>query len=121
MGRSHFQPRALQTLETQPFVDPEEAWLWYSHCQLARLAGCRPRADMGAVARPCDPDDIHRVAMALARRGILLPPHVRVLAEVGVLLAGTASTVSLSYMQNRLWDEALKRLEPALRAKGIVA
>lgn len=121
MGRSPFQPRTLQSLHTEPFVDAEEAWMWYSHCQLARLAGCRPRADMGDVARPCDPDDIHRVAMVLARRGILLPPHVRALAETGILLAGAAASVSLPTLQHRLWTEALQRLEPALRAKGIVA
>lgn len=121
MGRPPFQPRPLQSLETEPFADAEEAWMWYSYCQLARLAGCRPRADMGAVARPCDPDDIHRITMTLARRQILLPPHVRALAEVGALLAGSASSVSLSYVQNQVWTEALQRLEPALRAKGIVA
>jgi len=120
MGRPHFQPRPLQSLQGEPFADAEEAWMWYSYCQLARLAGCRPRAGLAAVARPCDPDDIHRVAMVLARRGILLPPHVRVLAEIGALLAGSTSSVSLPMLQNRLWIEALSRLEPALRAKGIV-
>lgn len=121
MGRPPYQPRPLQSLETEPFADSEEAWMWYSYCQLARLAGCRPRADMGGVARPCDPDDIHRAAMALAQRGILLPSHVRTLAEVGALLAGSAVSVSLPALQNQVWIEALKRLEPALRAKGIVA
>lgn len=76
---------------------------------------------MGGVARPCDPDDIYRVAMTSARRGILLPSHVRALAEVGSLLAGSAASVSLPTLQNQVWIEALQRLEPALRAKGIVA
>lgn len=121
MGRPRFHPRSLQATATEPFACAEEAWLWYAHCQMARLAGCRPRPDMGEVARPCDPDDIHRAAMTLFRRGVLAPGHLRVLAELGALLAGAQAAVSWPDSTDRIWREALDRLETPLRAKGIVA
>ena len=121
MGRPRFQPRRLLSCATVPFDTAEAAWLWYAHCQLARLAGCRPRPDLAEIARPCDPDDIHRAAMALFRQGTLSSGHLRVLAELGVLIAGSSATVSWTDGQDRLWHEALDRLDSCLRAKGIVA
>lgn len=121
MGRARFLPRRLATAETTPFDNAEEAWLWYAHCQLARMAGCRPRADLAATARPCDPDDIHRAAMGLYRQGRMDDAQLRVLAELGMLVAGSAATVSWTASQDRLWRQALDLLDPILRAKGIVA
>lgn len=121
MARPRFMPRPLQGAATQPFGTAEEAWLWYAHCQLARLAGCRPRPDMGAIPRPCDPDDIHREVMRLFRLNRIQTEHLRTLAELGTRLAGENAAISWSDQQDKLWCEALDRLETSLRNKGIVA
>ncbi|KAF0224110.1 MAG: hypothetical protein FD176_1508 [Rhodospirillaceae bacterium] len=121
MSRPRFMPRPLQGGATQPFSTAEEAWLWYAQCQLARLAGCRPRPDMGEVARPCDPDDIHREVMRLFRLNRLKTEHLRTLAELGTRLAGESAAISWSDSQDKLWGEALDCLEISLRIKGIVA
>ena len=120
MARPRFMPRPLQGGATQPFSTAEEAWLWYAHCQLARLAGCRPRPDMGEVSRPCDPDDIHREVMRLFRLNRLQAEHLRTLAELGTRLAGENAAVTWSDSQDKLWCEALDLLEISLRIKGIV-
>lgn len=121
MSRQSFMPRQLQTIPTTPFDSAEEAWLWYAQCQLARLAGCRPRPDLAAIARPCDPDDIYRAAMGLARAGTLRPDHLRVLAEMGVRLTQADHTTPVAAPRATLWQEALDRLETVLKNKGIVA
>lgn len=121
MARPRFMPRPLLTSTTEPFRCAEEAWLWYAHCQMARLAGCRPRADMADIPRPCDPDDIHREAMRLFRSGRLSQGHLRVLAELATRLVSDGGTTPWSEGQDSLWREALDKLEISLRNKGIVA
>ncbi|ARJ68016.1 hypothetical protein WV31_04350 [Magnetospirillum sp. ME-1] len=102
----------------EPFTTPEDAWIWYSQCQRARDEGARFREGIGAVARPCAPDDIAREVRRLVQRRILGRAHLRALAlfggEGGVAVGDGAVT-------GRLWREALDRLETPLRAKGIVA
>ena len=121
MARPRFMPRPLLVNATEPFTCAEEAWLWYAHCQMARLAGCRPRPDMAAIPRPCDPDDIHREVMRLFRSGRLSQGHLRVLAELATRLVGDGGAAPWSKGQDILWREALDKLETSLRNKGIVA
>lgn len=102
----------------EPFQTAEEAWLWYSLCQQARLDGARMRAGMGLVARPCAPDDIAREVSRLYRRRVLRGAHLRVLVRLGCA-RGVATGGGEA--EERLWREALDHLDEPLRAKGIVA
>lgn len=104
--------------EGEPFATPEDAWVWYSHCQQARDDGVRLREGMGVVARPCVPDDIAREVRRLYQRRILRSSHLRVLARFG-RDGGTA--VGDDENAGRLWREALDRLATPLKTKGIVA
>lgn len=110
-----------QTLDgrgEEPFATPEDAWIWYSQCQRARDEGARFREGIGAVSRPCAPDDIAREVRRLVRRRILGRAHLRALALFGGEDGGAGGDADVA---GRLWREALDRLETPLRAKGIVA
>ena len=104
--------------EGEPFATPEDAWVWYSHCQQARDDGVRLREGMGDVARPCMPDDIAREVHRLYRRRILRSAHLRVLVRFG---CDSGMGAGDDENAGRLWREALDRLATPLKAKGIVA
>lgn len=104
--------------EASPFSTAEEAWIWYAQCQIARDEGVRFVAGLGAVVRPCSPDDIAREVLRLHRRRILRSAHLRALGRfVG---RGDAGGVPADGRDEQLWQEALDRLLTPLRAKGIV-
>lgn len=104
--------------EEEPFATPEDAWAWYSRCQLARDEGARFQAGLGDIARPCSPDDIARELRRLYRSRVLRGAHLRVLARFSGDAGSAADDDSST---GRLWREALDRLGEQLRAKGIVA
>ncbi len=104
--------------EGEPFATPEDAWVWYSQCQRARDEGARYVAGLGAVIRPCSPDDIVREVRRLYRHRILRGAHLRVLVRFG---CDSGVAIGGDQTASRLWREALDRLEAPLRAKGIVA
>lgn len=121
MRVAKFSPRPLSERAAEPFASAEEAWLWFSRCQMARIEGVRFTADAGEVARPCDPDDIYRAVAALCRQGRLGQAHVAVLGRFGCRLAPPDPWAGDRQGDARLWGEALDRLTTPLRAKGIVA
>lgn len=121
MRVSKFAPRPLSERQARPFDCAEEAWLWFSRCQLARIEGVRFVADSGVVARPCDPDDIYRAVDRLVRGQVLAAAHVSVLGRFGCRLAAPDLGVGDAPSDVRLWQEALVRLEGELRQRGIVA
>lgn len=104
--------------DVEPFATPEDAWIWYSHCQRARNEGARFLAGLGDVARPCAPDDIAREVWRLYRHRVLRGSHLRILARFGLECGVTQGAGPDA---DRLWREALDRLASPLRAKGIVA
>lgn len=120
MSVARFAPRPLSERESNPFGSAEEAWLWFSRCQLARLDGVRFSADAGDVARPCDPDDIYRAVDQLYRRRVLARGHVAVLGRFGCRLAAPDPWAGDTPGEASLWGEAMDRLTTLLRAKGIV-
>lgn len=75
------QPRYICRPRTghggEPFATAGEAWLWYAHCQIARLEGVRFVAGAADIQRPCDPDDIYRAVDRLFRQRILRSAHHR--------------------------------------------
>ena len=115
-----FVPRPLSDREARPFDTAEEAWLWFSRCQLARIDGVRFSADAGEVSRPCEPDDIYRAVDQLYRRRVLARGHVSVLGRFGSRLAPPDPWAGDTPGEASLWGEAMDRLSTLLRSKGIV-
>lgn len=121
MRVAKFVRKPLSDRASQPFVTAEEAWLWFSRCQLARLEGVRFTADAGDVARPCDPDDIYRAVDRLVRAGRLSPAHVSVLGRFGCRLAPPDPWAGDAAADAVCWGEAMAWLEDELRRREIVA
>ncbi len=121
MRRDRFVPRPLSHRPATAFATVEAAWMWFWQCQASRDAGARVVADAGAVARPCDPDDIYRVVARLHRARDLTVPQLHVLVRHGRRLVPPDGRVPEEAAAARLWAEALGRLEASLIAKGIVA
>lgn len=120
MGRSRHVCKPVQNIATTPFNHAEEAWFWYARCQKARNEGARFR-DLGRKeSRPCDPDDIYRYVMTLARVGTLNRDHVRVMALFGLMDRVPDARTEEEAGPARLWDEAMGGLDGVLRDKGIV-
>lgn len=118
------QPAAVRVLSQRdavPFDDAEAAWFWFWQCQIARDEGARFVADAGTVARPCDPDDVARAALALVRRRVLDRRHLAVMGAFGRALVPPDSRLAEEAAAARLWDEAMDRLATPLRARGIIA
>lgn len=120
MGAERFARKPLSERQVERFADAEEAWLWFSHCQLARIEGVRLVADLGRAARPCDPDDIYCAVDRLVRSGHLSAAHISVLGRFGCRLAAPDPLAGDGAEDARLWHEAMLRLTPSLQAKGIV-
>jgi hypothetical protein len=105
---------------TQPFDSAEQAWLWTMAALIARREGARYTANKGAVARPCDPDDVVKCLDRLYRQGRLTLGHARVLRLWGERQMPPSATVATEGHAYKVWAEALERLTWPLRIKGIV-
>ena len=103
-----------------PFDSAEEAWFWFMRCTRARVDGARFDESATQQARPCDPDDLYRIAMGLRRRRVLTDAHLRVLADYAWREVPPDPRVREQERAVRLWDEALDRLTTPLIARGIV-
>jgi|ETNmetMinimDraft_16_1059900.scaffolds.fasta_scaffold12121_2 hypothetical protein len=68
MPRPRRIPRSYYDTPTVPFPNAEEAWFWFIRCQKARADGARFEAVPGAIARPCDPDDLYRAVARAVRQ-----------------------------------------------------
>ena len=94
-----------------PFVSAAEAWYWALDCLDARHDGSRAESAM-KVGRPCDPDDV----VNAMRRLELSPIHARTVVAWGKKRTEPYAETDA----RRFWDEAMARLDAALREKGIV-
>jgi hypothetical protein len=123
-GRPASRPQnrvpAPMNLLTQPFDSAEGAWLWTMAALIARREGARYSANKGAVARPCDPDDVVKCLDALYRQRRIDLAHARILRIWGERQMAPSQAVAAEHHDRRLWIEALQRLEWPLRVKGIV-
>ncbi len=113
-SRVAFEPR------TQTFDNAEAAWLWTMAALIARREGARYTANKGAVARPCDPDDVVKCLDGLYRQRRIDLAHARVLRIWGERQMPPSVAVAAERRDHQLWHEALERLEWPLRVKGIV-
>ena len=71
--------------------------------------------------RPCEPLDILHSVDRLYRQRRLVREHLEVLVDYGRRLAPPDPTWREEAHAARLWDEAIDRLTPVLRRKGILA
>jgi hypothetical protein len=106
---------------TQPFGSAEQAWLWTMAALIARREGARYSANKGAIARPCDPDDVVKCLDGLYRLGRINLVHARILRIWGERQMPPSLAVAAERQDHKLWTEALERLSWPLRGKGIVA
>ncbi len=107
-------------VETVPFADGEEAWFWFSRCQVMRLDGARFIAGMVETPRPCSPDDVYRAVMRLYQLRKIENPHLQVLGQYGEKLMPPDEYARQERDDVPLWKEALSKLGVALQKKGIV-
>lgn len=122
MPRDHSAPCPpfVSALPSVPFSTVEEAWFWFVQAHEARLSGARVRAGLGEVARPCEPVDVARVVDRLYRQRRLVRDHLHVLVHYGRRLLAPDPARRHEQRAATLWHEALERLDPVLRGKGIV-
>ena len=121
MARDSYLPRPCSDVPTTPFDSVEEAWFWFMQANEARQAGAKILAGLSATPRPCEPLDMIRVVDRLYRNRRLMMDHLRVLAHYGRRLMAPDPARAHEARASQLWREALGRIEPVLRGKGIVA
>ena len=121
MSRRRYVPRPLSFEVAVPFGCAVEAWFWAALACRARHEGARDGGAVGSVARPCEPEDVLRAAEGLWRQGRITRRQLEVMALYGRDLLPPDPLSAEQRADARLWDDALGRLEPVLRAKGIVA
>ena len=101
------------------FASPEDAWFWTMGALQARRDGAR-RCGPAAIPRPCEPDDVVRCLDGLYRNRRINLSHARVLRQWGERQIPPQRGRAWGD-ECQLWHEAMDRLAPALRQKGIVA
>jgi hypothetical protein len=114
------RPPMRTSPHAQPFNNAEHAWLWTMSALIARREGARYTANKGAIARPCDPDDVVKCLDALYRQGRISLVHARILRIWGERQMPPSAAVQAERQDCRIWAEALERLAWPLRGKGIV-
>lgn len=120
MQQKKYVQKPLPVYPVTPFNNAEEAWFWYVRCQRLRDMGATLRDRTVTSARPCDPDDLYRAVITLARTGRIGRSHLGVLRRFGIEDRPPDPRCSEEQGAARLWDEALDRLTTVLRQKGIV-
>ncbi len=120
MPRKRYVPPTRRHEFTTPFGSAEEAWFWFIRCQRARQDGARFEAGASDIIRPCDPDDLYRAVMGLARKRIIGRDHLLVLEKYGLCERPPDTRVTAERRCCRLWDEALNRLGSVLEEKQII-
>ena len=104
-----------------PFIDPADAWFWFMRCHAVRQDGAKTGKGLGSLPRPCEPIDIIRVVDRLFRQRRLLRDHICVLAHYGRRSMPPDPNRPREQRAYGLWTEALERIEPVMRRKGILA
>jgi hypothetical protein len=118
--RDFIAPPTVNTKQTVPFRDAEEAWFWFISAQSARNDGARFVAGAGVYPRPCEPLDILKVLDKLYRQRRLLRDHLLVLRHYGRRHMAPDPRRVKEQRARKLWDEALERMQSILESKGIV-
>jgi len=109
----------LQDQAMVPFDNGEEAWMWFSRCQITRHGGARYTQGLAEFPRGCDPDDVYRLVMGLYQKKALVPDHLRVLGSYGYRLTPPNPFDRAEEKDVALWEEALDKLFGELKEKGL--
>ncbi|MBF0167681.1 MAG: hypothetical protein HQL45_08615 [Alphaproteobacteria bacterium] len=121
MPINRYVPNSLGDPLTHPFETAEAAWFWYCQNQIARIEGAKfNSSEVSALPRPCDPDDVFTVVDRLYKAQTLQRKHLVVLGDYGMRLAPPVASFAHEREAARVWTEAMVRLAPVLKAKGIV-
>jgi len=112
---------AAAVAHAEPFRSAEEAWFWTMAALIARRDGARYVAGLARAVRPCEPDDVVKCLDRLWRQRRIDLVHARILRIWGERGTAPDARIPAERSDLRIWNEALSRLEWALRAKGIVA
>jgi hypothetical protein len=112
--------------DTPPFANAEQAWLW---CAKAHAAGLhrapepldRPRSARAAAmgGAPCHPAEVARIVDRLYRQLRLTREHLATLARYGRRALPPNPERRREMRDASLWEEAMERIEPALRSHGL--
>ncbi len=113
-------PRLARGVPPTPFRDAQDAWFWTMAALVARRERSPRGVDGVGPPRPALPEDVLRCLDRLYRHRRIDLAHARVLRRWGE--RGVAPDILRpgERCDARLWREALDRLEPALRTRGIV-
>jgi hypothetical protein len=103
----------------QPFRSAQAAWFWCMGIIQARRDGAG--ATFGHQRRICEPDDIVQALDRLYRQRRIELAHVRILRIWGERGQAPDEAVPAERGDARLWREAMRHLDHALRGRGIVA
>ena len=117
---NRYTPKRTPDIETTPFDNVEEAWMWFIQAQEARSEGARVVAGIAINNRPCEPSDILKCLDRLYRHRRLVMDHLLVLRHYGKRQMAPDPRRIKEVRAFALWKEALERLEPILVRKGIV-
>ncbi len=98
----------------------EEAWFWTMAIILARRDGAGLAWRPDQALRPCDPEDVIKCLNLLYERRCVALLHARILRVWGERQMAPDASVPGQADEARLWQQAMGRLEWALRGRGIV-
>jgi hypothetical protein len=105
---------------TIPFHGGEEAWFWTMATILARRDGAGLAWRPDGANRPCDPEDIIKCLNTLYERRRLTLTHARILRVWGERQTSPDPARPEQAEDAGQWQQAMGRLEWALRGRGIV-
>lgn len=112
--------KQVEEVESVPFMDGQEAWFWFTRCQVMREEGARVVGGLVETPRPCMPDDIYRAVMGLYRNKVIFASHLKVLGSYGLKLTPPDERDFEERSDARLWEDALYALGEVLKKKGLV-
>jgi hypothetical protein len=105
---------------TELFDNSQDAWFWFMQANEAKRVGAKCSPGLGAVSRPCEPEDIMNIVNKLYRQRSLLIDHVRILAHYGKKLCAPNDDRYREKKAVTLWREAMAKIEPVFIKKGII-
>ena len=107
--------------EYKEFENAEEIWFWFCLSIKIRAYGVRSRKDeYWGYKRKCEVCDIERIIKRLKMTHSITNRHLRVMAKWGMLRTPPYYDSRAKRSEIRLWEEGIKALENALRAKEIL-
>ena len=115
-----YSPKHNPDVDYVLFENAVEAWFWFIQAQEAKNEGARFTAGLSLTPRPCEPTDILKILDRLYRNRRLERDHLLVLRHYGRRQLAPDPRRVKEVRADKLWKEALERIEAVLIQKGIV-